>query len=158
MPRDYVRERKLNVRARLELVAKIADAVHHAHQRGSSTAISSPRTSWWTNPASPKSSISASLALPTARRQSTLQTRRGQLLGTLAYMSPEQVPGDPLEIDTRTRRLRAGSHRLRAPGGTPPLRHRRKKFTKRCGRSTRQSRCRLAPWIEATEETSKRSR
>src|SRR5437867_3190853 len=31
---EYVRERHLNLREQLELVAKIADAVHHAHQRG----------------------------------------------------------------------------------------------------------------------------
>ncbi|HRX87691.1 MAG TPA: serine/threonine-protein kinase, partial [Phycisphaerae bacterium] len=32
----------------------------------------------------------------------TLQTRAGQLMGTPAYMSPEQIGGDPLQVDTRT--------------------------------------------------------
>jgi len=32
----------------------------------------------------------------------TRQTDLGQLVGTLAYMSPEQVNGDPLELDTRS--------------------------------------------------------
>ncbi len=34
--------------------------------------------------------------------QATSQTDVGQLIGTLAYMSPEQVLADPLELDTRS--------------------------------------------------------
>jgi hypothetical protein len=32
----------------------------------------------------------------------TQQTDVGQFIGTLAYMSPEQVLADPLELDRRT--------------------------------------------------------
>ena len=35
-------------------------------------------------------------------QQATRQTDMGQLVGTLAYMSPEQVLADPLELDTRS--------------------------------------------------------
>src|SRR5262249_30337178 len=34
--------------------------------------------------------------------QATRQTDVGQIIGTLTYMSPEQVVGDPLELDTRS--------------------------------------------------------
>ena len=65
------------------------------------TATSSPATSSSTRRASRRSSTSASRGLPTAIR-ATLQTDVGQLVGTLNYMSPEQVLADPLDIDTRS--------------------------------------------------------
>ena len=52
--------------------------------------------------ASRRSSTSAWRALTDSDAQATRQTDVGQLIGTLAYMSPEQVLADPLELDTRS--------------------------------------------------------
>jgi len=99
---EYVRERHLNLREQLELVAKIADAVHHAHQRGLIHRDLKPTNILVDETGQPKV-LDFGVARVTDRdATSTLQTHVGELVGTLAYMSPEQVLGDPLEIDTRT--------------------------------------------------------
>jgi non-specific serine/threonine protein kinase/serine/threonine-protein kinase len=43
----FAADARLDVRGRLKLIAKICDAVQHAHDRGVITATSSPPTSWW---------------------------------------------------------------------------------------------------------------
>jgi tetratricopeptide (TPR) repeat protein len=98
--RDYGHQ--INTRQRLELMAKIADAVHHAHQRGLIHRDLKPGNILVDESGQPKI-LDFGVARVTDRdAQATRQTDLGQLVGTLAYMSPEQVLADPLEMDTRS--------------------------------------------------------
>ena len=101
-PRDYVRDRQPDARQRLELVARIADAVHHAHQRGLIHRDLKPSNILVDESGQPKVLDFGVTRVTDDGGQATRQTVLGELVGTLSYMSPEQVSGDPLEIDTRT--------------------------------------------------------
>ncbi len=99
---EYAAGRKLNTRQRLELMIQICDAVHHAHQRGIIHRDLKPGNILVDESGQPKI-LDFGLARATdADAQATRQTDIGQLLGTLAYMSPEQVLADPLALDTRS--------------------------------------------------------
>ena len=93
---------RLNVRARLELVAKICDAVQHAHQRGIIHRDLKPANILVDETGQPKILDFGVARVTDSDAQATRQTDVGQLVGTLAYMSPEQVLADPLELDTRS--------------------------------------------------------
>jgi len=99
---EYADAHKLSARQRLLLTIQICDAVHHAHQRGIIHRDLKPGNILVDETSQPKI-LDFGLARATdSDAQATRQTDVGQLLGTLAYMSPEQVLADPLAIDTRT--------------------------------------------------------
>jgi eukaryotic-like serine/threonine-protein kinase len=99
---EYADEHKLNTRQRLELMIEVCDAVHHAHQRGIIHRDLKPGNILVDESGRPKI-LDFGLARATdSDAQATRQTDIGQLLGTLAYMSPEQVLADPLALDTRS--------------------------------------------------------
>jgi non-specific serine/threonine protein kinase/serine/threonine-protein kinase len=118
---EYIRGAQPDLRVRLELIARIADAVEHAHQRGVIHRDLKPSNILvGEHDASSHSGSGSSLfsgdALPMPRildfgvarlsdhdvQSATLRTEVGQLIGTIRYMSPEQAAGDPNEIDTRS--------------------------------------------------------
>lgn len=98
----YCDQHQLNVRQRLELMAKICDAVQHAHQRGLIHRDLKPANILVDESGQPRILDFGVARLTDSDAQATRQTDIGQLIGTLAYMSPEQVLGDPQEIDTRS--------------------------------------------------------
>jgi serine/threonine protein kinase/Tfp pilus assembly protein PilF len=98
----YCDQHHLNVRQRLELAAKIADAVQHAHQRGLIHRDLKPANILVDEAGQPRILDFGVARLTDADTQATRQTNIGQLIGTLAYMSPEQVQGDPDALDTRS--------------------------------------------------------
>jgi tetratricopeptide (TPR) repeat protein/tRNA A-37 threonylcarbamoyl transferase component Bud32 len=99
---EYARTHGLNTRQRLELVAKVCDAVEHAHQRGIIHRDLKPGNVLVDESGQPKVLDFGVARATDSDARATRQTDVGQLIGTLAYMSPEQVLGDPLELDTRS--------------------------------------------------------
>jgi tetratricopeptide (TPR) repeat protein len=100
--RSFVASRRLNTLERLELFAKVCDAVNHAHQRGLIHRDLKPGNILVDETGQPKILDFGVARLTDRDAQATSQTDVGQLIGTLAYMSPEQVLADPLELDIRS--------------------------------------------------------
>ena len=98
----YAEAHQLNPRQRLELMAKVGDAVHHAHQRGIIHRDLKPGNILVDDSGQPKILDFGVARVTNSDAHATRQTDLGQLVGTLAYMSPEQVLADPLELDTRS--------------------------------------------------------
>ena len=100
--KEYAAAQELHTRQRLELVARICDAVQHAHERGLIHRDLKPGNILVDPTGQPKILDFGVARLTDSDAHATRQTDIGQLVGTLAYMSPEQVLADPLELDTRS--------------------------------------------------------
>jgi hypothetical protein len=89
------------VRGRLALALQVCDAVHYAHQRGVIHRDLKPG-----NVLVDAEGRARVLDFGIARRvdvdAGSTATGLGEVLGSLAYMSPEQVAGDPLDVDVRS--------------------------------------------------------
>lgn len=99
---EYAEQQKLSVRQRLELIARVADAVHHAHQRGVIHRDLKPGNILVDQSGLPKIVDFGVARVTDCDVQATTHlTSAGQIVGTLAYMSPEQAAGNAAEVDTR---------------------------------------------------------
>lgn len=103
----YAAEQDLDVRSRVELLALVCEAVEHAHQKGVIHRDLKPGNIMVDQSGQPKVLDFGVARLLNAEEGATLvaaagNTRPGEVLGTLAYMAPEQVRGEHADIDTRT--------------------------------------------------------
>jgi len=100
---EHIEVTPLGTRQRLELFAKICDAIQHAHQKGVIHRDLKPSNILVDGNGQPKILDFGVARLTDADVQvTTLQTDVGQLIGTIPYMSPEQIAGDSRELDTRS--------------------------------------------------------
>src|SRR6266852_4390701 len=99
---DYADARHLSTRQRLALMIQVCEAVQHAHQRCIIHRDLKPGNILVDENGQPKILDFGLARVTDSDAQATRQTDIGQLLGTLAYMSPEQVLADPLALDTRS--------------------------------------------------------
>jgi tetratricopeptide (TPR) repeat protein len=100
--RRYVESAGLSLAQKLAITAAICDAVHHAHQKGIIHRDLKPGNILVDESGQPKI-LDFGVARATASdRQATMRTTAGQIVGTLPYMSPEQVSADPSDLDTRS--------------------------------------------------------
>ena len=99
---EYASQKELTTRQRLKLMSKVCDAVEHAHQKGVIHRDLKPGNILVTEDGQPKILDFGVARATDSDIQQTMQTDVGALIGTIPYMSPEQVGGDPAELDTRS--------------------------------------------------------
>lgn len=101
---DYCDAHRLTVRDRVALFADVCRGVQHAHQRGLIHRDLKPSNVLVTevdDRPTPKV-IDFGIAKATEETADTGVTRAGHMLGTPAYMSPEQAEGGGADLDVRT--------------------------------------------------------
>lgn len=102
---EFVERPGIRLHDRVELLIQIADAVHHAHHKGVLHRDLKPGNILVTAEGRAvvlDFGLGRLLEAEGQRNPDTGSTQVGAMLGTLDYMSPEQVEGDPERIDTRS--------------------------------------------------------
>ena len=102
---QYCSKHELSVDERVELFTQICAAIQHAHQKGVIHRDLKPSNvlveTHEGNPLVKVIDFGIAKAVEEGAEEKSMQTLQGQMVGTPAYMSPEQATGNP-DIDTRT--------------------------------------------------------
>lgn len=119
---EYARREGLGIGARIELLAQIADAVDHAHRRGVVHRDLKPANVLVRADGRPKVlDFGVAMNVDAESHVSTMHTNIGEVIGTLSYMSPEQVGGRTDEVDARSDVYALGVLAHELLGGAPPF-------------------------------------
>jgi formylglycine-generating enzyme required for sulfatase activity/predicted Ser/Thr protein kinase len=119
---EYADRHEPDVRERLRLFLKICRAVEHAHANGVIHRDLKPANILVTAVGEPKIlDFGVARLTDSDIRTTTLRTGTGEIIGTVAYMSPEQVAGDTTALDCRSDVYALGVVLYELLAGTPPL-------------------------------------
>lgn len=116
----YAREEELSPKQILALFRTVCDAVHHGHQRGVIHRDLKP-ANLLVDEGGRVKVIDFGVAKATDSDEYTHQTQAGDLVGTLLYMSPEQLAGASGEVDVRSDVYALGIVLFELLTGTPPF-------------------------------------
>ncbi len=118
---DYLEQTELSIRQRLELFVQVCEAVDHAHSRGVLHRDLKPSNIVIDEHGHPKL-IDFGIARPLfPSSSSTPLTTTGQILGSLPYLSPEQLQGGPNRVDQRSDIYSLGIILFEMLTGRPPF-------------------------------------
>jgi hypothetical protein len=118
---EYVRKWHLSVAERLGLFRQICDAIAHGHERGIVHRDLKPSNLLVDQEGHPKVIDFGVARGPDTSDGITVLTEAGQLIGTLQYMSPEQLSGQSRNIDARSDVYSLGAVFYEVLAGRPPL-------------------------------------
>jgi serine/threonine protein kinase len=103
---QFCRKKKLDLREQLKLFVDVCRAVQHAHQKGIIHPDLKPANIMITlhdgQPVVKVIDFGVAKALSQKLTEHTVYTRQAQMIGTPAYMSPEQAEFSGLDMDTRS--------------------------------------------------------
>ncbi len=103
---EHCDRHKLNIEERLHLFMQLCEAVQHAHQKGVIHRDIKPKNVLVSvkegQGVAKVIDFGVAKAISQPLTEKTLFTEQGQLIGTPAYMSPEQAEMTAQDIDTRT--------------------------------------------------------